>query len=275
MTWHTASPYRTFYFQTCLSQFLQKKGTSCLQPANHSSAGCQGAAGALQTLGKSLTWFSWGGHKLPSQEVWEWDGWTIVKSDVGVGDQGNGPGDLLRNFPTPSSNSVSIFTLTTILTWLLLQLTNFTITIHIQILNFTDYWQSCYYIIYKPDIFQFTLSVKKASWHTSNPNRNYLSASDIPAELPAHGYYRSPSRYSDHYKEQFLQISDERLVLAWRQCNKHTFQSHFCQVPLLFAGQLPERIKMLPRGELSEGIRCWSWTSVLMDLTESHLRGCQ
>lgn len=123
--------------------------------------------------------------------------------------------------------------------------------------------------------FQFTLAAKKARGHTPIPNRNDLPAANIPAEHLAYGYYRSVSRTSDGYEEQFSQMSDERLVLARRQCNKHTFQSHFCQVPLLFTGQSPERIKMLPEGELSEGINVWGWTSALMDLTEPQLWGCQ
>lgn len=266
---HTTSPCSTSNFQTCPSQFLQKRGTSCLQPANQSSASSQGAAGALQTWGKSLVWFSWGGWKLQT-----WVGWTTVKSDVSITDQGNGLGDL-RNFPTLSPNAISIFMFTAVLI-------GFQPLIHFTITN-TSPTPSVSLMTYSPATtssmeqvrFQFTPAVKKAHGHTSIPNRNHLPAADIPAEHLAHGYYRSVSRMSDSYEEQFSQMSDERLVLARWQCNKHTFESHFCQVPLLFTGQSPERIKMLPGGELSEGIKVWGWTSALMDLTEPQLRGCQ
>lgn len=54
--------------------------------------------------------------------------------------------------------------------------------------------------------FSIYTSVMKENGAPSNPNRNHLSSSAIPAEHPAHGYCRSLPRNSDAYEEYFFQF---------------------------------------------------------------------
>lgn len=86
----------------------------------------------------------------------------------------------------------------------------------------------------------------------------------IPAEPLTRGYCRSLFRSSDDYEEYFWQISDERLLLARRQCNKHTFQSCFWTGSSVVHWTVAKKNKDITQGELSkalgagpEGQRWW------------------